>query len=841
MANILHGASTGTYAGDYPQGHEQAAELPVIAAPPAPAPIVRIAVTVHLESVPQFKYRVNVKTEETNWNDFIVVVCRKLAINEKHHVECIVDSSGAFITEISDLIEGDVLAVRLNPDLKPGMKSVGVIRPDRAAVRKAMSPTVAVLDSARRAGGDDSDLPNRAVVEGFIYTRDARPPAEEALVVRRDPHEPVYPEVEEEANGAADASNGNALVPASSDSADNSELEWVGPPASASWDRVPDMQQTAALARPFPAPNATEPSHNRSSVGPSHPSTARRTRPQSANARRRSEKAEEVREVQPYYDGPRSTTGSWGKGSAKHQKQQQRPKSARPRTGRKRLPQTPGPAEEGEDLQIVSSQVTCDELQNIIANAIQRWGKRESIDADIVMSACHRAIASLETAPGLGEAGVEISLSLGSPRDTESTSEVSMSKLQFTRGVRECLRLDVPWPNTDYLWTKMLKIYDRERPADVNRRQVLNEIVGDKNEEKNSNVENLGGVLFDEIAVQPQRRDAASKQSRRRSRSRGAGGEDKDGQADGAHHAPKKMPTSQLTSYQFEQAFASPAGAAAAAAAVENTTNLTANESSSRGGRNMDVEFGRVMDAMDADNLLLHEAFAVFDCNGDGRVSCGEFLRVLKRMKPSLNISKPTMFNMFLAMCNDPDTDRYISPTKFVDFFTSLYLKRLKLLRDMLWKVSEDQETMQGLIDQEVVRETRQGLVSQKRRLGELLHQVKAMTRRVSFTVQAGREYVRHNRLGGEAVTDPAEDAPLDDKGETTGRISAINELLSARIKKRTAILPLKRQILGETYGLSGDAMQQTVETATWQLKMELNELDAMRLDEEGAIQSLDT
>ena len=98
MANILHGASTGTYAGDYPQGHEQAAELPVIAAPPAPAPIVRIAVTVHLESVPQFKYRVNVKTEETNWNDFIVVVCRKLAINEKYHVECIVDSSGAFIT-----------------------------------------------------------------------------------------------------------------------------------------------------------------------------------------------------------------------------------------------------------------------------------------------------------------------------------------------------------------------------------------------------------------------------------------------------------------------------------------------------------------------------------------------------------------------------------------------------------------------------------------------------------------------------------------------------------------------------------------------------------------------
>ena len=154
----------------------------------------------------------------------------------------------------------------------------------------------------------------------------------------------------------------------------------------------------------------------------------------------------------------------------------------------------------------------------------------------------------------------------------------------------------------------------------------------------------------------------------------------------------------------------------------------------------------------------------------------------------------------------------------------------------MLRKVTEDQETIQGLIDQENVREAKQNLIIQKRRLSELLQQVKTMTRRVSFTVQAGKEYVRHN---GNREEKEANEASLHDKEDTTNRISAINELLTSRIKKRSAILPLKRQILGQTYGLSGDAMQQTVESATWQLKMELNELDVMRLDADGAICSM--
>jgi hypothetical protein len=199
------------------------------------------------------------------------------------------------------------------------------------------------------------------------------------------------------------------------------------------------------------------------------------------------------------------------------------------------------------------------------------------------------------------------------------------------------------------------------------------------------------------------------------------------------------------------------------------------------------------------------------------------------------------MFSMFLAMCNHPDRDRYISPTKFVDFFTQLYMKRQKLLRDMLSKVADDMETIQDLIDAENNRDTKQGLLAQKRRLNQLLRQLKAMTRRVSFTVQAGKEYVRHNENnpadpGGHNGSQGSVDVAETEKADTADRISAINNLLSNRIKMRTAVLPLKRQILGQTYGLSGDAMQQTVESATWQLKMELNELDVMRLDDNGAI-----
>ena len=51
----------------------------------------------------------------------------------------------------------------------------------------------------------------------------------------------------------------------------------------------------------------------------------------------------------------------------------------------------------------------------------------------------------------------------------------------------------------------------------------------------------------------------------------------------------------------------------------------------------------QIMDAMDRDDLLLHESFMVFDCGGDGLISVGEFIRILKKMEPPLKIDRPKM------------------------------------------------------------------------------------------------------------------------------------------------------------------------------------------------------
>ena len=588
---------------------------------------------------------------------------------------------------------------------------------------------------------------------------------------------------------------------------------------------------------------------------PKLPSSGRRTRPPSARGSKQNKSIVATQEEVALdveiknYDGPRSTTGNWGKGSAKqvaiHDEEQrrrrhQRPRSAGLRAGRPQHSRRGSEREkDSPKLRSIASEMTCDELQLIIADAIRQWGRRIQFnEADFPASdtdnsllvACHKAISAIDTTTSTSEDRDSTKLhdQQGSPTKDGAMVETSISKLQFTRALKELLLLDVPWANADYLWTRILRVYERERPALVKRRKALEELA---NEEENAQIgdfENFGGVLFDEIAEQPQRQKILSKQSHRRFEARNKSYTNDGFPIDtscGIGHL-KKSPTSHLTCYQFEQAF--------------GTVSQPA-QSPAEKGNSMDVEFGRVMDAMDADNLLLHEAFAVFDCNGDGLISCGEFLRVLKRMEPPLNISKQTMFSMFLAMCNHPDRDRYISPTKFVDFFTQLYMKRQKLLRDMLGKVADDMETIQDLIDAENNRDTKQGLLAQKRRLNQLLRQLKAMTRRVSFTVQAGKEYVRHNENnpadpGGHNGSQGSVDVAETEKADTADRISAINNLLSNRIKMRTAVLPLKRQILGQTYGLSGDAMQQTVESATWQLKMELNELDVMRLDDNGAI-----
>ena len=73
----------------------------------------------------------------------------------------------------------------------------------------------------------------------------------------------------------------------------------------------------------------------------------------------------------------------------------------------------------------------------------------------------------------------------------------------------------------------------------------------------------------------------------------------------------------------------------------------------------MDAAFSKVMDAMDRDDLLLHESFMVFDCGGDGVISVGEFIQILKKMDPPLRVSRQKMYAMFTAI-NVNGVDRNI-------------------------------------------------------------------------------------------------------------------------------------------------------------------------------------
>ena len=96
-------------------------------------------------------------------------------------------------------------------------------------------------------------------IAGVIFTKDKRP-VEGSSTVVRDPHEPVYPEGEEEKQ--KEEIEGNALPNAA-----NSEMEWIGPAASDSWDKVPfpeeDEQSSNIRKNNIMTPKATCGAHPR--------------------------------------------------------------------------------------------------------------------------------------------------------------------------------------------------------------------------------------------------------------------------------------------------------------------------------------------------------------------------------------------------------------------------------------------------------------------------------------------------------------------------------------------------------------------------------------------------
>ena len=267
-----------------------------------------------------------------------------------------------------------------------------------------------------------------------------------------------------------------------------------------------------------------------------------------------------------------------------------------------------------------------------------------------------------------------------------------------------------------------------------------------------------------------------------------------------------------------------------------------------------DVAFGKVMDAMDRDDLLLHESFMVFDCGGDGLISVGEFIRILKKMEPPLKIDRPKMYAMFTAI-NANGVDRQITPADFVSFFSKLYQQRFRLLDNMARKISTDLETMKELIAEEPKGPARSDLLKEQKAHVKLLSHVQTMLRRVKLVVTAASEFLNQpqgfsmNRTGsgvgtsgtpgqgqGAGQGDPqqpeGEGGAVDTPGaQATHRIGRINEMLCNRIYKRNQILPLAHQVLGMTYCAEGDSLQTAVEQGKWRLERELGELMGAGVD----------
>jgi len=86
----------------------------------------------------------------------------------------------------------------------------------------------------------------------------------------------------------------------------------------------------------------------------------------------------------------------------------------------------------------------------------------------------------------------------------------------------------------------------------------------------------------------------------------------------------------------------------------------------------------RITDAIDRDRLLLHEAFHVFDSNGDGVVSLGEFVKTVQRIKPPVKVladKKREVTALFTAI--DTTGSRGIDLIEFLEFFVRVYENRL--------------------------------------------------------------------------------------------------------------------------------------------------------------------
>ena len=369
--------------------------------------------------------------------------------------------------------------------------------------------------------------------------------------------------------------------------------------------------------------------------------------------------------------------------------------------------------------------VTADELQEIISQAIWEWGVRTGCIpkgqrrlSEQVLETCFQSMVNTHDFGGEGsDYG-------GASQQPMTSSAKKISRLEFCDGVKYLLGLNVAWANMDILLNRMIaqypvsptkpkKQFDEDDDDDDNLSYSSYARPTRSSKNKSRNPDQLEPWKIGGKNRSPAKSPAKSPKA-------------DDSKAEGSH----------VHLSQFIAAFTPP----------HNTEekNLVL-DSRSRGSSTkwMDTAFGKVMDAMDRDNLLLHEAFMVFDITGDGVISVGEFIRILKRMEPPLEVDRSAMFSMFTAM-NANGVDRKIKPTDFVDFFTKLYQQRSAVLWRVKDKVERDVTHMEAEIAAETRTSVRNDLLRQKRSHVKLLTRIKAMVSGSRLKLESRKRFLSH-------------------------------------------------------------------------------------------------
>eukprot|EP00618_Florenciella_parvula_P017240 CAMPEP_0119479220 /NCGR_PEP_ID=MMETSP1344-20130328/8588_1 /TAXON_ID=236787 /ORGANISM="Florenciella parvula, Strain CCMP2471" /LENGTH=758 /DNA_ID=CAMNT_0007513437 /DNA_START=52 /DNA_END=2324 /DNA_ORIENTATION=+ len=720
----------------------------------------RLHVVIHAESSPDLKHRL-VINGSMQWSEVLERMCRKLCINDVQHIEAITATGGAQITDLEDFMDGDVLAVRVNTRRLCESNSIGWAQFSEPG---GNSHSVQHSMSGVQVGVGTVQEPPRPKLQGSGSSRRLIPPSQlpaqapastTTPMPAPSPHTPAPAATPTPASlpvtpadthaalgalqGALDQGHGHGahghLHAHTADSdAMHQFAQYQQTQQQGLWDSRgrSDGWQSAS---PSPAGGGGRAT---SSIGSSR--TGKASRPASARARSTTSDSNahshsDHSHCNHSHSHAHAHTHT-APGLAKGGKTRTRPKSAGPggrgRARKPKRPVAPRNLETGGDLELrkVPETVTNDELREIISQSIWEWAVRSGLIPrdqtklpEDVLTSCFGAMNMLPdlSTPGADGMPAEdmgfdpFEYGTAGPGVNMRHPPNKLSLRKFTQGVREMLGLKITWSSIDSMWNRILAAYPMALPPSPKKSKFRRRLP----ERKTVNGMDISsgslnaGSMFTTYG--------------------GGGGIKSAGEVIGV----TKPGASYIQRQQFILAFR------------ESNNHSQAAEPSLKKDKAdkvtkakwMDVAFGKVMDAMDRDDLLLHESFMVFDCGGDGLISVGEFIRILKKMEPPLKIDRPKMYAMFTAI-NANGVDRQITPADFVSFFSKLYQQRFRLLDNMARKISTDLETMKELIAEEPKGPARFDLLKEQKAHVKLLSHVQTMLRRVKLVVTAASEFL---------------------------------------------------------------------------------------------------